>query len=50
LALALTALLGLFLGLPVALLIIRSVAVGALEVAITDPAVLDALQLSLITR
>ncbi len=48
-AIALTALLGLFLGLPIALLIIRSILGGALAIAIGDPAVLDALQLSLIT-
>jgi molybdate transport system permease protein len=46
---ALTVLLGIFLGLPVAVLIVRSIVVGALQVAITNPSVLDALQLSLIT-
>ncbi len=45
----LTALVSLFLGLPVAVLIVRSVVDGALRGAIADPAVLDALQLSLIT-
>ena len=46
---ALTILLGTFLGLPVAVLIVRSVVVGALQVAVTNPSVLDALELSLIT-
>ena len=45
----LTALVGLFLGLPVAILIVRSIVDGALRIAVGDPAVLDALQLSLIT-
>ncbi|HEY7970031.1 MAG TPA: ABC transporter permease [Candidatus Limnocylindrales bacterium] len=47
--LLLGALVGLFLGLPVAVLVGRAAAGGALQVAIGDPAVLDALQLSLIT-
>jgi molybdate transport system permease protein len=49
LTLLLGALVGLFLGLPVAVLVGRAAAGGALQVAIGDPAVLDALQLSLIT-
>jgi molybdate transport system permease protein len=49
LTIALGTLVGLFLGLPVAVLVGRAVAGGALQVAIGDPAVLDALQLSLIT-
>jgi molybdate transport system permease protein len=49
LTLLLGALVGLFLGLPVAVLVGRAAAGGALQVAIGNPAVLDALQLSLIT-
>jgi molybdate transport system permease protein len=49
LTLLLGGLVGLFLGLPVAVLVVRAAAGGALQVAIGDPAVLDALQLSLIT-
>jgi molybdate transport system permease protein len=49
LTIALGVLVGLFLGLPVAILVLRAIAGGALQVAIGDPAVLDALQLSLIT-
>ena len=43
------ALLALFLGLPVVVLVVRSIATGALANAIASPAVLDALQLSLLT-
>jgi molybdate transport system permease protein len=49
LTLLLGGLVGLFLGLPVAVLVVRAAAGGALQVAFGDPAVLDALQLSLIT-
>jgi molybdate transport system permease protein len=49
LTIALGVLVGLFLGLPVAVLVVRAIGGGALQVAIGDPAVLDALQLSLIT-
>jgi len=44
---ALVALLVAFLGLPVAVLVVRAVAGGALEAAVGDPVVLDALSLSL---
>ncbi len=40
---------GLFLGLPVALLVLRALLGGSLLVSLTDPAVLDALRLSLMT-
>jgi len=49
LTIALGILVGLFLGLPVAILVVRAITEGALQIAIGDPAVLDALQLSLIT-
>jgi molybdate transport system permease protein len=39
----------LFLGLPIAVLVVRSVAEGSLANALASPAVLDALQLSLVT-
>ncbi len=42
-------LLALFLGLPVAVLVVRSIASGAMATAITTPVVLDALSLSLTT-
>ena len=46
---ALVALLVLFLGLPVAVLVIRAVAGGALATALGDPVVLEALWLSVAT-
>ena len=42
-------LLALFLGLPVVFLVVRSITEGSLATAVTSPAVLDALQLSLFT-
>jgi len=49
LAVALGVIAALFLGLPVAVLVLRAVATGALGLALTDPVVLDALFLSLVT-
>ena len=46
---AVAGLLALFLGLPVVVLVVRSIATGALANAITTQVVLDALQLSLVT-
>ena len=45
----LAGLFALFLGLPIAVLVVRSIAEGSLANALASPAVLDALQLSLIT-
>ena len=46
---AIAGLLALFLGLPVVFLVVRSITEGSLATAVTSPAVLDALQLSLFT-
>jgi molybdate transport system permease protein len=46
---AIAAVLALFLGLPVVFLVVRSITEGSLSTAVTNPVVLDALQLSLFT-